>query len=360
MLAPVEGDMQSDTPQPPAARSPDRGIFISHGHADAELAESLARLLQHFLGLRPDQITCSSTPELGLRRGGDVSDEIRQRLERSGVFILLATANSASSEWVPLECGLASAAAERGTIKFFVAVPTPADRESVPAPYARQVSVTLSQDRDTWQFLLQLRGELGAGAGDVPSFVESLLDLEQKCSAIETARAAAAGLAREAEYRQRLSRAARWKWAACVAVLLAVVALVVQHQRHVGQAQGYAAALDGKEKQKQTELSALASAFNQQRVAELARFSFTGFVQDPIHGRRCSAVRVRVTGADGQSREIVKPCGPDGIFSIPGADLRADPREPLPVTFSVDGKDYDRIVDRSSALIAITLTGGDQ
>ena len=196
--------MQSDTSQPPAARSPDRGIFISHGHADAELAESLARLLQHFLGLQPDQITCSSTPELGLRRGGDVGDEIRHRLERSGVFILLATANSASSQWVPLECGLASAAAERGTIKFFVAVPTPADRESVPAPYAQQVSVTLSQDRDTWQFLLQLRGELGAGAGDVPSFVESLLDLEQKCSAIEAARAAAAGLAREAEYRQKL------------------------------------------------------------------------------------------------------------------------------------------------------------
>jgi hypothetical protein len=58
--------MQSDAPRPPAARSPDRGVFISHGHADAELAEALARLLQHFLGLRPDQITCSSTQELGV------------------------------------------------------------------------------------------------------------------------------------------------------------------------------------------------------------------------------------------------------------------------------------------------------
>lgn len=44
-LAPVEGDMQSDAPQPTAACSPDRGVFINHGHADAELAEALFALL---------------------------------------------------------------------------------------------------------------------------------------------------------------------------------------------------------------------------------------------------------------------------------------------------------------------------
>ena len=352
--------MQSDTSQPPAARSPDRGIFISHGHADAELAESLARLLQHFLGLQPDQITCSSTPELGLRRGGDVGDEIRHRLERSGVFILLATANSASSQWVPLECGLASAAAERGTIKFFVAVPTPADRESVPAPYAQQVSVTLSQDRDTWQFLLQLRGELGAGAGDVPSFVESLLDLEQKCSAIEAARAAAAGLAREAEYKQKLSRAARWKWAACVAVLIAVVALLFQHQRHLGQARGYAAALDAKAREKGAELSALQTVCNQQHDAYLRQFSFTGFIKDPVRGRKCASVSVRVVDADGTVRTPGAKCDPDGVFLISGSDLKADLGQRLPVTIKVGEENYERVIDRSSALIAITLTGGDR
>jgi hypothetical protein len=348
--------MQSDTPLPPAARSPDRGIFISHGHADAELAESLARLLQYFLGLRPDQITCSSTPELGLRRGGDVNDEIKHRIERSSVFVLLATANSAASQWVPLECGLASAAAERGTLKFFVAVPTPADREAVPAPYAQQVSVTLSQERDTWQFLLQLRGELGEGAGNVPSFVESLLDLEQKCSAIEASRAAKAGLAREAEYKERLSRAARWRWAACAAMLLAVVALGVQYQRHAGEAKEHAAALIEKDKT----LSAQALACEQRRSAELAEFSFSGFIHDPVRGLKCARVSVRRPGPDGTPKDIPAICGADGVFVIPGADLKADPRERLPLTLFVGGDRYETVVDRSSAPIAIKLAGGGQ
>jgi hypothetical protein len=348
--------MQSDAPQPPAARSPDRGVFISHGHADAELAEALARLLQHFLGLRPDQITCSSTPELGLRRGADVSDEIRDRIEHAGVFILLATASSARSQWVPHECGLAWAAAESGTLRFYVATPTPADRESVPAPYAQCVGVTFSRGRDTWQFLLQLHGELEAGTGDVPSFVKSLLELEQRCAALETESAMAAEKARVAEYQQMLSRAARWRWALCVTALLAVGALLAQYRWHVGQAQTYTATL----KQRDDALSSQALQCEERRSAELAEFSFSGFIQDPLHGLRCARVSVRRPGPDGTPRDINAMCGADGVFVIPGSDLKADPRERLPVTLFVGDDRYETVVDRSSAPIAIKLTGGGQ
>jgi len=355
-LAPVEGDMHSDAPQPTAARSPDRGVFISHGHADAELAEALARLLQHVLGLRPDEITCSSAPELGLRRGADVSDEIRERIEHARVFILLATAGSAGSQWVPHECGLAWAAAEGGNLGFYVATPTPADRAWVPAPYAQCVGVTLSRGDDTWQFLQQLRGELGAGAGGVPPFVTSLLELERRCAALEAEAATAAENARAAEYRQRLSRAARWKWAACLSVPLAAAALWAQHERYVGQAQDRETALNDMK----AALSAQALACEERRSAELAEFSFSGFIQDPLHGLRCARVSVRRPGPDGAPRDISAACGADGVFVIPGADLKADPRERLPVTLFVGEDRYETVVDRSSAPIAIRLTGGGQ
>lgn len=348
--------MQSDAPQPPAARSPDRGVFISHGHADAELAEALARLLQHFLGLRPDQITCSSTPELGLRRGADVSDEIRERIEHARVFILLATASSAGSQWVPHECGLAWAAAEGGTLGFYVATPTPADRAWVPAPYAQCVGVTLSRGEDTWQFLQQLRSELGAGAGGVPPFVTGLLDLERRCATLETETATAAEKARAAEYQRMLSRAARWKWALCATALLAAVALGAQQARHVGQAQEHETALNGMK----TALSAQALECEERRSAELAEFSFSGFIQDPLHGLRCARVSVRRPGPDGTPRDIDARCGADGVFVIPGSDLKADPRERLPVTLFVGEDRYETVVDRSSAPIAIRLTGGGQ
>jgi hypothetical protein len=348
--------MQSDAPQPPAARLPDRGVFISHGHADGELAESLARLLQHFLGLRPEEITCSSTPDLGLRRGADLSDEIRDRIEHARVFILLATACSARSEWVPHECGLAWAAAEGGTLRFYVATPTTADRAYVPAPYEQCVGVTLRDGRDAWQFLLQLRGELEAGAGGGPPFVTTLLEIEQTCAELETERALAADKAGLAEAQRKLSRAARWKWALCATALLAVVALLFQYRWHAGQAESWTAAL----KQKDDALSAQALECEKRRSEELAEFSFSGFIQDPLHSLRCARVSVQRPGPDGTPRYIEKACGRDGIFVIPGSDLKADPRERLPVTLFVGEDRYETVVDRSSAPIAIKLTGGGQ
>jgi hypothetical protein len=48
------------------------------------------------------------------------------------------------------------------------------------------------------------------------------------------------------------------------------------------------------------------------------------------------------------------------VFVIPGSDLKADPRERLPVTLFVGEDRYETVVDRSSAPIAIKLTGGGQ
>lgn len=349
--------MPSVAMQPSVNPSPEVGVFISHGHADAEVAEALARVLQHRLGLQPAQITCSSTPELGLRRGADVSDEIRDRIQHARVFILLATANSAKSQWVPHECGLASSVAERSPLAFYVVTPTATDREFVPAPYAQCVGVTLSNGEDTWQFLSQLGADVDATGGDRDAAVVEMLGLQRMCAAYDAERDEACAAASKVELQAALRRASRTRLALLATAAAALLAVGGVYLWHVTTTERLAAGVAQQLEDKDRQLSAQALAFEQRRSAELAEFPFSGFIQD---GRRkCASVSVRRMRPDGKPKLVTAECGADGIFVIPGEELNADPRERLPITVVVNGAPYQTIVDRSSAPVAIRLTGGE-
>jgi hypothetical protein len=140
------------------------GIFISHAHEDEDLAEALREHLEVVLGVDRASITSTSDPNYGLARGGELDDQIRQRLNTAKALFLIATRHSQGKDWVQFECGYADQAHAKGELQLYVLTPSASQLDSVPAPYRDRVAVTLSHAGDLHAFDAQLRKTLGVTA----------------------------------------------------------------------------------------------------------------------------------------------------------------------------------------------------
>ena len=81
-------------------------IFISHSHSDKELANKLVMFLILALKLEAEEILCSSNPDQGLSLiSSSVTDQLKTQLRDSEVLIVLITADSLNSAWIPFEVG---------------------------------------------------------------------------------------------------------------------------------------------------------------------------------------------------------------------------------------------------------------
>src|SRR5215210_4096042 len=100
-----------------------KGVFISHAHEDRDLAASLAKLLQAALDLDPADITCTSDADYALGHGGELRDQITERLGSARAFFLLATPNSRGREWVQYECAAIADEVRERELQFYIVTP---------------------------------------------------------------------------------------------------------------------------------------------------------------------------------------------------------------------------------------------
>ncbi len=81
-------------------------IFISHSHSDKEIAFKLVNFLLAALGLKEKDILCTSNPDQGLSHiGSSITDQLKEQLKNSEALIVLITADSLHSAWIPFEAG---------------------------------------------------------------------------------------------------------------------------------------------------------------------------------------------------------------------------------------------------------------
>ena len=80
-------------------------IFISHCGSDETIAETLVELLRAALGLPPESIRCTSVDGYRLPSGTSVTEQLREEVVNSRVFLGLITPDSILSAYVLLELG---------------------------------------------------------------------------------------------------------------------------------------------------------------------------------------------------------------------------------------------------------------
>ncbi|MFM7578081.1 MAG: toll/interleukin-1 receptor domain-containing protein, partial [Microcystaceae cyanobacterium] len=81
-------------------------IFISHSHSDEAIAYKLVNFLLAALKLDEDEILCTSNPDQGLSfSSSSITDQLKEQLKNSEALIILITADSLHSAWIPFEAG---------------------------------------------------------------------------------------------------------------------------------------------------------------------------------------------------------------------------------------------------------------
>ncbi|MDJ0898891.1 MAG: SUMF1/EgtB/PvdO family nonheme iron enzyme [Xenococcus sp. MO_188.B8] len=81
-------------------------IFISHSYLDEAIAYKLVNFLLAALRIEEEEIFCSSNPDQGLfYSSSSVPDQLKEKLKNSESLIVLITADSLHSAWIPFEAG---------------------------------------------------------------------------------------------------------------------------------------------------------------------------------------------------------------------------------------------------------------
>jgi hypothetical protein len=81
-------------------------VFISHTHADEDLAAAITTLLTNGLGLSPDEILQSSSRTSRLRGGGRLNEKVLEKLQGAAVGVVLLTPASVDKWWPAHELGV--------------------------------------------------------------------------------------------------------------------------------------------------------------------------------------------------------------------------------------------------------------
>src|SRR5882672_6588895 len=82
-------------------------LFISHAHADEELAQLLVDAIEASMTVPAKSIRCTSVPGYQLALGDMPRDVLRQELSSAKCVIALLTPHSVDSVWCQFELGAA-------------------------------------------------------------------------------------------------------------------------------------------------------------------------------------------------------------------------------------------------------------
>jgi hypothetical protein len=334
------------------------GVFISHAHEDRDLAASLARLLEAALDLDPAAITCTSDADYGLHAGGELREQISERLDSARALFLLATPNSRGREWVQYECAAIADDVRERKLQFYIVTPLRTPEEVVPAPYAGQVIVTLCDAEDVFAFVKEIRPQFGLAGRPFASFVAPMMDLIDRSARVELSHVRSAHekeLARTAWHRRMVAGLA----VGCALLLTAagVTAAWAFGIRDEAERQRQAS-----EQQRQASEAKLSA---QLRDAQLAsdeafkQFSFSGLVHDSRDRRlRCSEVEAFVRDAtQGGERMVPKSCDGGGTFAFSAPELKNDARDPIRLRVHVGHeRPYEFVVRLAEAQLALKVS----
>src|SRR5271165_4485656 len=80
-------------------------VFISHSHADRELAEALVEFLLASLEIAPNNVRCTSVPGHQLAFGRTIAEQLKADINTSSAVMVLLTKTSMGSKWVMFELG---------------------------------------------------------------------------------------------------------------------------------------------------------------------------------------------------------------------------------------------------------------
>jgi hypothetical protein len=88
-----------------ARRTPKIRLFISHAHADADVASELVDVITSNLEVPGGELRCTSLPGYQLDLGAMAPDILRRELGSARCVIALLTPNSLGNDWVLFELG---------------------------------------------------------------------------------------------------------------------------------------------------------------------------------------------------------------------------------------------------------------
>lgn len=343
----------------PATASARTGVFISHAHEDEELAEALREHLETVLGIDRAAITCTSDPAYGLARGGEVDDQIRQRLNSAKALFLIATRASKGKEWVQFECGYADQAHAKGEMQFYVLTPSASQLDAVPAPYRERLAVTLSKAGDLHEFAAQLRKTFGV-AGDAaatPRFFETLLKLHARGDEAERRELAETSRIVESQG-DRLRRHRLWGMVAAGALAVGLIGTLLTWRGQMATLRhAQAEEIQTLRQAHVVELDRRTLEMETTRDDELRSLPFTGFFQDSSNRViPCVRVTATVSKPDGTRATVPKDCRA-GRFTFGSGELGIDPRERFTMTVDVTNDSRDLAIDRSTLPVALLISG---
>lgn len=115
---------QSSLRKSAEARSLDGATFLSHSTKDDELVVGAIRVLEaHGATVYLDKID----PDLPPYTSAETASKLKQRVNQTKKFVLLASKNSKESKWVPWELGVADGYKGLSRIALFPAVDDESD-----------------------------------------------------------------------------------------------------------------------------------------------------------------------------------------------------------------------------------------
>ncbi len=142
---------------PPKGQARRPQIFISHRHADEDVAGALVEFLGAAFHLESESIRCTSAQPFRLSPGAPVRDSLREDIGSAAVVLGVLTPQSRESSYVQFELG---AAWGRG-IPCFPLLAKGATRADIPGPFADLHFLELSDEGDCQQLLEGLRSVAG-------------------------------------------------------------------------------------------------------------------------------------------------------------------------------------------------------
>lgn len=147
-------------------------VFISHSSRDASLASLLIDLIRSALGLRSDEIRCTSVPGYRLLGGIETDAQLRKEILDSPVFVGLITEDGLKSAYVLTELG-----ARWGTEKQLIPLMAPGISPTIlEAPISHFNALSCGSSADLHQLIQQIAEVLGVKA-DPPHGYQNKVEL---------------------------------------------------------------------------------------------------------------------------------------------------------------------------------------
>jgi hypothetical protein len=155
---------------------------MSHSGKDVGLASELTELLRAGIGLRAEQIRCSSVDGYRLPGGANTEDQLRAEINAAKVLIGLITPNSLSSTYVLFELG-----ARWGAKLFMIPLLAGIKPEEMHGPLSLLNALSCNSEHQLHQLLADVARPLGLSPQSPPSYLRYLNAVKQKAEAMQPA-----------------------------------------------------------------------------------------------------------------------------------------------------------------------------